>query len=148
MQYLQEARSEMKVHQGLKVLVVGSYMAGKTSLVHSLVDQQSRLVEEKDRTVGVDHYDTAFEVEEGEPLGRSLQLTILDFSGHSNYLFSHYTFLTVNTDLLSFIPSFTLIVVFSSTLIKIVKIIHFNFRHHFSATILSALSFRHIHLQA
>ena len=96
MQYLQEARSEMKVHQGLKVLVVGSYMAGKTSLIHSLVDQQSRLVEKNDRTVGVDHYDTAFELEEGEPLSKSLQLTILDFSGHSNYLFSHYTFLTVN----------------------------------------------------
>ena len=85
----------MKVHQGIKVLVIGSYLSGKTSLVHSLVDQQSRIVEAKDRTVGVDHFDTAFELDEGQPLGKTLQLTILDFSGHNNYLFSHYTFLQV-----------------------------------------------------
>ena len=85
----------MKVHQGIKVLVVGSYLSGKTSLVHSLVDQQSRVADAKDRTVGVDHYDTSFDLEEGQPLGKALQLTILDFSGHSNYLFSHYAFLQV-----------------------------------------------------
>ncbi len=95
MQYLQEARAEMKVYQGLKVLVVGSYLCGKTSLVQSLVDQQSRVLEPKDRTVGVDLYDTCFDLEEGQPLGKTLQLSIWDFSGHKNYQFIHYGCLQV-----------------------------------------------------
>ena len=43
----------MKTYQGIKVCVLGGYRCGKTSLVQTLVDMQSRVVEDKDRTIGL-----------------------------------------------------------------------------------------------
>ncbi len=83
----------MKVNQGIKLLVIGPYRAGKTSVIQTLVDLQARICDEEDRTVGVDVYETSLDLE-GEGLNaRQLQLTIWDFSGNPEYLFPHYSFL-------------------------------------------------------
>ena len=92
-QFFQEARSEMKVYQGLKVLVLGSVMSGKTSMIQSIVDQQSRLTPKNKRTIGVDVFETAIDLENDGPIGKDLQLTMWDFGGHSAYLYSSYYFL-------------------------------------------------------
>lgn len=58
------------MYQGVKVLVVGSHRSGKSSLVHSLVDQQSRLADDMtDMSAGMDAYEMSFDydVEEGKP---------------------------------------------------------------------------------
>ena len=93
MQYFQEAKSEMKIYQGLKLLVLGASGAGKSSLVQTMVDQQSRLVTDDEITQGIDLYDLSLDMEEGNPMGKSLNLSIWDFSGNPHYLFSHYFFL-------------------------------------------------------
>lgn len=89
-QYLQEARSQMKMYQGIKVIVCGSYKAGKTSLVQTLVDQQPRLEESHDGSAGINNYQTAFEFPVENEASKSLQLNIIDLSGHPFYLYPHY----------------------------------------------------------
>ena len=52
------------------MLVIGSHLSGKTSLIHSLVDQQARLSDDMtDTAVGIDAYEMSFDydVEEGKP---------------------------------------------------------------------------------
>ncbi len=85
----------MKICQGIKVLVVGPHMSGKTSLVQSLVDQQSRVVPDTERSLGVDFFEAEFDLQEGQPHSKNLQLAILDFAGHDDLLFPHYLFLQV-----------------------------------------------------
>ena len=51
-------------------MVIGSHRSGKTSLIHSLVDQQARLADDMtDTAVGIDAYEMSFDydVEEGKP---------------------------------------------------------------------------------
>nr|KAG5696736.1 hypothetical protein BaRGS_028856 [Batillaria attramentaria] len=94
MQFFQESQADVKVYQGVKVLVVGSHRSGKSSLVHSLVDQQARLSDEMtDTAAGIDAYEMSFDydVEEGKP-GKSLNLCLWDFCGHPFYLYPHYIF--------------------------------------------------------
>ena len=63
-------RSLFQTYQGVKVLVIGSHRSGKSSLIHSLVDQQPRLADDMtDMAVGIDAYEMSFDydVEEGKP---------------------------------------------------------------------------------
>ncbi|XP_025080166.1 malignant fibrous histiocytoma-amplified sequence 1 homolog isoform X2 [Pomacea canaliculata] len=94
MNFFQESQADVKTYQGVKVLVLGSTRSGKTSLVHSLVDQQARLSDDvSDGTAGVDAYETSFDydVDNGKP-GKSLNLCVWDFCGHPFYLYPHYLF--------------------------------------------------------
>ncbi|GFN91558.1 malignant fibrous histiocytoma-amplified sequence 1-like protein [Plakobranchus ocellatus] len=95
--FFQESQTEIKVYQGVKVLIVGPYGSGKTSLVQTLVDQQPRMSEEiQDTSGGIDTYEMAFDLEEAETLegrpGKSLELSIWDFCGHPFYMYPHYVF--------------------------------------------------------
>ena len=92
-QYFQEARSEMKVYQGIKVLLIGSTMSGKTSMVQTMTDQQSRLVEKNKPTIGVDVFETVIDLEKDGPVGKDLQLTLWDFGGNGAYNYPSYYFL-------------------------------------------------------
>ncbi|XP_041349799.1 malignant fibrous histiocytoma-amplified sequence 1 homolog isoform X2 [Gigantopelta aegis] len=97
MSFFQESQAEAKTYQGVKILMIGSRKSGKTSLIHSLIDQQPRLSQEFENnlgSVGIETYDTSFDydVEEGRP-GRSLHLNIWDLCGHPFYLYPHYLFL-------------------------------------------------------
>ncbi|KAK3776900.1 hypothetical protein RRG08_024671 [Elysia crispata] len=95
--FFQESQAEIKVYQGVKVLIVGPYKSGKTSLVQTLVDQQPRMSEEiQDTSGGIDTYEVAFDLEEADALegrpGKSLELSIWDFCGHPFYMYPHYVF--------------------------------------------------------
>lgn len=94
-QFFQESQADVKVYQGVKVLVLGSHRSGKTSLVQSLVDQQARRSEETyDAAVGIVSYETTFDyaTEDDNTPGKSLQLAIWDFCGHPFYSYPHYLF--------------------------------------------------------
>ncbi|XP_050413648.2 malignant fibrous histiocytoma-amplified sequence 1 homolog isoform X1 [Patella vulgata] len=93
-QFFQESQLDAKVYQGIKILVLGSHRSGKSSLVHSLVDQQARLVREIDEesaVIGV--YETSFDYDlvDGRP-NKFLQLCVWDFCGHPFYCYPHYVF--------------------------------------------------------
>ena len=93
--YLHEARLNATVYRGLKVIVLGSQQSGKTSLVQSLVDEQSRLaLENGDKTSGIEAYDMRMEYpsDDAQDQEKYLQLCIWDFCGHPFYLFPHYLF--------------------------------------------------------
>ncbi|RUS72809.1 hypothetical protein EGW08_019433, partial [Elysia chlorotica] len=106
--FFQESQAEIKVYQGVKVLIVGPFGSGKTSLVQTLVDQQPRMSEEiQDTSGGIDTYEMAFDLEEADALegrpgkslevratfpGHSTQLSIWDFCGHPFYMYPHYVF--------------------------------------------------------
>ena len=62
-------------------------------MVQSIVDQQSRLTHKSKRTIGVDVFEAAIDLENDGPIGRDLQMTIWDFSGHSAYQYPSYYFL-------------------------------------------------------
>ncbi|BFZ00350.1 hypothetical protein BsWGS_03389 [Bradybaena similaris] len=96
MSFFHETQSQVKVHQGVKVLVLGHHRSGKTSFVNTLIDQQPRMSEDLQETSGgIDIYDMTFDLEEdlekGMP-GKSLELCIWDFCGHAFYMYPHYTF--------------------------------------------------------
>lgn len=64
------------------MLVLGSTRSGKTSLVHSLVDQQARLSDDmSDGTAGVDAYETSFDydVDNGKPGEWSRVTSVFNF---------------------------------------------------------------------
>ena len=92
-QYFQEVRAEMKVYQGLKVLVLGETKAGKTSLIQTMVDGQSRLTDKEERTVLIDLYEAEYDLDNEGPMGRKLQLALWDFSGNPAYLYPAGMFL-------------------------------------------------------
>ena len=59
-------------------MVIGPYRSGKTSLVQTLVDLQARLMDDSDRTQGIDVYETSFDLEGDEPEDmKSLQVFII-----------------------------------------------------------------------
>ncbi|XP_070173015.1 malignant fibrous histiocytoma-amplified sequence 1 homolog isoform X1 [Littorina saxatilis] len=106
MDFFQESQADVKTYQGVKVLVVGSHRSGKSSLIHSLVDNQSRLSDDVTETAaGIDAYEMSFDydVEDGKPVtgkrnpdipnfGKSLNLCLWDFCGDPFYLYPHYLF--------------------------------------------------------
>ena len=59
-----------QTYQGVKVFVIGSHRSGKSSLIHSLVDQQARLADDVTETAaGIDAYEMSFDydVKDGKP---------------------------------------------------------------------------------
>ena len=92
--YFNEETVVSKVYQGVKVLVLGSYKCGKTSLVESFVDQQSRVVEDSARTLGANIFDHTIEIEgASDRPPRPFDLSIWDLGGHPSYRFPHYFFM-------------------------------------------------------
>lgn len=100
-QHYHEAKIESKSYQGIKVLVVGSRGAGKTSLVQTLMDQQPRLVEEEERTLGLDIFEVSFETSSDLKDLKPLSITMWDFSGEAAYNVTNHYFLQL--------PSLTLL---------------------------------------
>lgn len=93
--YMHEERLKMKVYRGIKVVVLGSYRSGKTSLIQSLIDQQGQLSEDLHETgAGIEAYEMSidYEPEGQEEVGKSLNLCIWDFCGHPFYRYPHYLF--------------------------------------------------------
>ncbi|XP_053403318.1 malignant fibrous histiocytoma-amplified sequence 1 homolog isoform X2 [Mercenaria mercenaria] len=61
-QFFQETQLNLKVYQGMKILVLGAPGSGKTSFVQTLVDGQSRLSEEMyEKSAGIEVSDMTFE---------------------------------------------------------------------------------------
>ncbi|CAH1239454.1 MFHAS1 [Branchiostoma lanceolatum] len=86
-QYFEELeRSDEKVSARLKVVVLGEKMAGKTSLVRTLVSGVSTLTEEEDRTHCV-------EITQWTP-DDNITFEVYDFGGHDVYHLTHRFFLT------------------------------------------------------
>ncbi|TMW59436.1 hypothetical protein Poli38472_004505 [Pythium oligandrum] len=88
MTYLRElyASKEPELITRHKVCVVGSSKAGKTSLIKSITSSNPTLVEENDRTIGVDLFHLEFErhaLQEDRP--RTHSITFWDFAGQDEY---------------------------------------------------------------
>ena len=90
-QFYVESKSTVKVYQGIKVLMLGCSGAGKTSLVQSLVDQQSRLTEDAEGSAGVDIHDVV--IEGDDQLTKPLQLSIWDLAGGDEFTYPNCIFL-------------------------------------------------------
>ncbi|XP_064639362.1 malignant fibrous histiocytoma-amplified sequence 1 homolog [Lineus longissimus] len=91
--YFQELKTQMKSYQGMKLMVVGPSMSGKTSLVQSMMDEQPRVEDPEDRTIGIDVFEMPIETApEGDP-SKPLNVSVWDYSGNSFYRFTHYYFL-------------------------------------------------------
>ena len=90
-QFYIESKSTVKVYQGIKVLMLGCSGAGKTSLVQSLVDQQSRLTEDAEGSAGIDIYDVV--VEGDDQLSKPLQLSMWDLAGGDEFTYPNCVFL-------------------------------------------------------
>lgn len=89
-QYFKEARIKATLYQGLKILVMGKQGAGKTSLVQTLLDQQTRLTDPDEATSGCEVYDMNVDIVEADGIPKPITYTFWDMSGHPFYLYSHY----------------------------------------------------------
>lgn len=93
-QFFQEVKADSKVHQGVKVIVLGCEKSGKSSLVQSFIDQQARLEENSQSSCGIDCYETSIDQsDEGEGVGVPLHMCLWDFGGHPAYFYPHSIFL-------------------------------------------------------
>ena len=90
-QFYVESKSTVKVYQGIKVLMLGCSGAGKTSLVQSLVDQQSRLTEDAEGSAGIDIHEVV--IEGDDQLTKPLQLSIWDLAGADEFSYPNCIFL-------------------------------------------------------
>ncbi|XP_019619647.1 PREDICTED: malignant fibrous histiocytoma-amplified sequence 1 homolog [Branchiostoma belcheri] len=79
-------RCKAVVQPRMKMVLLGSPLAGKTSLCHALMENKSRLTREKDRTHCMDV--TLWQADQG------LQFEVYDFGGHKVYDFVHQFFLS------------------------------------------------------
>ncbi|KAK2154300.1 hypothetical protein LSH36_271g02017 [Paralvinella palmiformis] len=96
-QYFMEIKTVMRIHQGVRVLVLGPTGQGKTSLIQTMTDQQARTTD-GERTLGVDLYEHNISLEKSDdPLTKRLHLSLWDFSGETRYLFQHQYFLQPNS---------------------------------------------------
>ncbi|KAI8482878.1 hypothetical protein Bbelb_394130 [Branchiostoma belcheri] len=87
LKYQQELeRCNAVVQPRMKMVLLGSPLAGKTSLCHALMENKSRLTREKDRTHCMDV--TLWQADQG------LQFEVYDFGGHKVYDFVHQFFLS------------------------------------------------------
>ncbi|CAH1781823.1 unnamed protein product [Owenia fusiformis] len=93
MEYFIEKQCMSKVYRGLKVLVLGAYNSGKTSMVQTIVDEQPRLVREQERTISCDIYEASITLTSEDAPTKELDISLWDVSGHPSYTFTSYLFL-------------------------------------------------------
>ncbi|XP_035679062.1 malignant fibrous histiocytoma-amplified sequence 1 homolog [Branchiostoma floridae] len=79
-------RCRAVVQPKMKMVLLGSPFAGKTSLCHALMEERSRLTREEDRTHCMD-----VKLWQAD---KDLQLEVYDFGGHKVYDFVHQFFLS------------------------------------------------------
>ena len=75
----------------LKVLVLGSYKAGKTSIVLSIINQQPSLTDPGDRTISIDRFDWQVATKDGHP---ALTVRFFDGGGQHTYAMTNQLFMT------------------------------------------------------
>ena len=75
----------------LKVLVLGSYMAGKTSIVLSIINQQPSLTRSQERTISIDRFDWQVPETDGQ---KSLTVRFFDGGGQHTYAMSNQLFIS------------------------------------------------------
>eukprot|EP00058_Branchiostoma_floridae_P028537 XP_002614028.1 hypothetical protein BRAFLDRAFT_67388 [Branchiostoma floridae] len=85
-QYFEELESGEAVSTHLKVVVLGKELAGKTSLIQTLLSGDSSLTQQEDRTHGV-------EITQWKP-DDNITFEVYDFGGHDAYHLTHQFFLT------------------------------------------------------
>jgi len=90
------SKSGSNFDERLKVLFVGDTMAGKTSLLESILKAVPTLTSEESRTVCVDIHEYLLPSSASQHHERSLTVNFWDFGGHDSYYFSNQLFLTPN----------------------------------------------------
>ena len=90
--YMKEVNRSGWVRCGtLKVLVLGSYKAGKTSIVLSIINQQPSLTDPDDRTISIDRFDWQVATKEGHT---ALTVRFFDGGGQHTYAMTNQLFIT------------------------------------------------------
>ena len=90
--YMKEVNRFGSVRCGiLKVLVLGSYKAGKTSIVLSIINQQPSLTDSDDRTISIDRFDWQVATKDGHP---ALTVRFFDGGGQHTYAMTNQLFIT------------------------------------------------------
>uniref|UniRef100_A0A1I8IKK2 Roc domain-containing protein n=1 Tax=Macrostomum lignano TaxID=282301 RepID=A0A1I8IKK2_9PLAT len=84
--YYFETKVDSKIYQGIKVFLLGSGGCGKSSLVQTFLDQQSRLCTEDEETICLDIYDYQIDTSDDLADPRPLSLSIWDCSGNPDYM--------------------------------------------------------------
>ncbi|TMW59294.1 hypothetical protein Poli38472_004363 [Pythium oligandrum] len=99
--YLREvsASSENDLVLRRKVCIVGSSKTGKTSLVKSITSMNSTLVDEENRTIGVDLFHLEFTEKTNESTSgkKNHDITFWDFAGQDEYHVAHSLFFSRRT---------------------------------------------------
>ena len=90
------SKSGNNFDERLKVLFIGDSMAGKTSLLESILRAVPTLTAEESRTVCVDVHEYMLPSSASQHQERSLTVNFWDFGGHDSYYFSNQLFLTPN----------------------------------------------------
>ena len=75
----------------LKVLVLGSYMAGKTSTVLSIINQRPSLTNPHDRTISIDRFDCQVPLRDGH---KALIVRFFDALGQHTYAMTNQLFIS------------------------------------------------------
>ena len=75
----------------LKVLVLGSYKAGKTSIVLSIINQQPSLTDPDDRTISIDRFDWQVATKDDHT---ALTVRFFDGGGQHTYAMTNQLFMT------------------------------------------------------
>ena len=90
--YMKEVARSGWVRCGkLKVLVLGSYKAGKTSIVLSIINQQPSLTDPYDRTISIDRFDWQVATKDGRT---ALTVRFFDGGGQHTYAMTNQLFIT------------------------------------------------------
>ena len=90
------SKSRNAFDERMKVLVIGDTMAGKTSLVQSILLAVPTLTEEEARTACVEIHEHLLQPPTSDKQDRSLTVNFWDFGGHECYYFANQVFLTPN----------------------------------------------------
>ena len=90
--YMKEVNRFGSVRCGiLKVLVLGSYKAGKTSIVLSIINQQPSLTDSDDRTISIDRFDWQVATKD---VDTTLTVRFFDGGGQHTYAMTNQLFIT------------------------------------------------------
>lgn len=90
--FMQEVKASGKVRCGvLKVLVLGRYKAGKTSIVFSIINDQPSLTKSDERTISIDRSDWKVPTKHGE---EPLTVRFFDAGGQDTYAMTKQLFIS------------------------------------------------------